>query len=74
MSIFLGSDYVSPIFIQRVLKADLPASSVATALPRISSDLHAGRESSWVATAYLLTRCASAHIYPPAIIGTDMHS
>lgn len=30
--------------------------SVATALPRISSDLHSGDESAWVATAYLLTR------------------
>ena len=30
--------------------------SIATALPRIASDLHSGQESSWVATAYLLTR------------------
>jgi hypothetical protein len=29
---------------------------VATALPRISSDLHSGQLSSWVATSYLLTR------------------
>ncbi|KDQ59098.1 hypothetical protein JAAARDRAFT_652302 [Jaapia argillacea MUCL 33604] len=36
---------------------------VATALPRISSDLHGGRESSWVATAYLLTSLALTPLY-----------
>lgn len=36
--------------------AYLDQTVVATALPRISSDLHSGRLSSWVATAYLLTR------------------
>lgn len=29
---------------------------VATALPRISDDLHAGSESAWVASSYLLTK------------------
>ncbi|KAI0087353.1 MFS general substrate transporter [Irpex rosettiformis] len=36
---------------------------VATALPRISSDLHGGRSSSWVATAYLLTSLAFTPLY-----------
>ncbi|TFK49175.1 MFS general substrate transporter [Heliocybe sulcata] len=36
---------------------------VATALPKISSELHSGRESSWVATAYLLTSLAFTPIY-----------
>ncbi|KZT23709.1 MFS general substrate transporter [Neolentinus lepideus HHB14362 ss-1] len=36
---------------------------VATALPKISSDLHSGRESSWIATAYLLTSLAFTPLY-----------
>ncbi|KAH7097412.1 MFS general substrate transporter [Auriculariales sp. MPI-PUGE-AT-0066] len=36
---------------------------IATALPRIASDLHAGKESSWVATSYLLTSLAFTPIY-----------
>ncbi|KAJ3552656.1 hypothetical protein NM688_g4034 [Phlebia brevispora] len=36
---------------------------VATALPRISSDLHSGNESAWVATAYLLTSLAFTPLY-----------
>ncbi|KZT29870.1 MFS general substrate transporter [Neolentinus lepideus HHB14362 ss-1] len=36
---------------------------VATALPRISSDLHSGSESSWVPTAYLLTSLAFTPLY-----------
>lgn len=37
------------------ISLDLTSGSVATCLPKISSDLHGGRQSSWVATAYLLT-------------------
>ncbi|EPQ54241.1 MFS general substrate transporter [Gloeophyllum trabeum ATCC 11539] len=36
---------------------------VATALPRIASDLHSGSESSWVPTAYLLTSLAFTPLY-----------
>ncbi|GJE94802.1 MFS general substrate transporter [Phanerochaete sordida] len=36
---------------------------IATALPRIASDLHSGRESSWVATAYLLTSLSFTPLY-----------
>ncbi|KAI0701349.1 MFS general substrate transporter [Cytidiella melzeri] len=36
---------------------------VATALPRISSDLHGGRSSSWIATAYLLTSLSLTPLY-----------
>ncbi|TFK50126.1 MFS general substrate transporter [Heliocybe sulcata] len=36
---------------------------VATCLPRISSDLQSGSESSWVATAYLLTSLAFTPLY-----------
>lgn len=37
----------------------LDGTIVATALPRISDDLHAGTESAWVVSAYLLTKYAS---------------
>ncbi|KIP12091.1 hypothetical protein PHLGIDRAFT_62405 [Phlebiopsis gigantea 11061_1 CR5-6] len=36
---------------------------IATALPRISSDLHGGRDSSWIATAYLLTSLSFTPLY-----------
>lgn len=36
---------------------------VATALPQISSDLHSGNQSAWVATAYLLTSLAFTPLY-----------
>ncbi|KDQ58485.1 hypothetical protein JAAARDRAFT_34295 [Jaapia argillacea MUCL 33604] len=43
--------------------AFLDQTIVATALPRISSDLHSGQLSSWVATAYLLTSLALTPLY-----------
>ncbi|KAH8832674.1 MFS general substrate transporter [Flagelloscypha sp. PMI_526] len=41
----------------------LDTTIVATALPQIASELKAGRESSWVATAYLLTNIAFISLY-----------
>ena len=36
---------------------------VATALPSISADLQGGHQSSWIATAYLLTSMALTPLY-----------
>jgi EmrB/QacA subfamily drug resistance transporter len=46
-----------------MLLAALDQTIVATALPRIASDLHGLNKLSWVATAYLLTSAISTPIY-----------
>ncbi|KIP08458.1 hypothetical protein PHLGIDRAFT_377944 [Phlebiopsis gigantea 11061_1 CR5-6] len=43
--------------------AFLDQTIISTALPRIASDFHSGRESSWVATAYLLTSLSCSPLY-----------
>jgi EmrB/QacA subfamily drug resistance transporter len=46
-----------------MLLAALDQTIVATALPRIASDLHGLNKLSWVATAYLLTSAVSTPLY-----------
>lgn len=46
-----------------MLLAALDQTIVATALPRIASDLHGLSKLSWVATAYLLTSAISTPLY-----------
>ena len=46
-----------------LLLAALDQTIVATALPRIASDLHGLNKLSWVATAYLLTSAVSTPLY-----------
>src|SRR5271170_4028288 len=46
-----------------MLLAALDQTIVATALPRIASDLHGLNRLSWVATAYLLTSAISTPLY-----------
>ncbi|KIP08456.1 hypothetical protein PHLGIDRAFT_34950 [Phlebiopsis gigantea 11061_1 CR5-6] len=43
--------------------AFLDQTIISTALPRIASDFQSGRESSWVATAYLLTSLSFSPLY-----------
>src|SRR5665811_1896811 len=46
-----------------MLLAALDQTIVATALPRIATDLHGLNKLSWVATAYLLTSAITTPIY-----------
>src|ERR1700678_1919495 len=46
-----------------LLLAALDQTVVATALPRIATDLHGLNKLSWVATAYLLTSAISTPLY-----------
>src|SRR5271167_3999117 len=46
-----------------MLLAALDQTIVATALPRIATDLHGLNKLSWVATAYLLTSAVATPLY-----------